>query len=271
MRITLYSLLILSILLVRTDGVLSKNEHAQQRNAPSAFQLARIQRDYDLDYDAGEFGTSRERNSWLRRDDIVNDIKCLNRCNYRLDMGMDMVNMHRSFGSIDVPSVIERNDLKRFCRLDEEHTQCVEECGYVVEFNLREYVCKKRFDEMLSHLACYARAAPVLSRRCRARCGGYSPLHHSFLGYALRCRQLFCDHTCINLMLYKVCRVDEAKSAGAFLLDFTRMQVNSWLKHYARTFNISLEEVYPSSCAQLQCDGFTRQCDRLRQVIGDDD
>ncbi|KAE9421336.1 hypothetical protein Angca_001711, partial [Angiostrongylus cantonensis] len=159
------------------------------------------------------------------QDEVMRDIKCLNRCNYRLDMGMDMVNMHKSFGSIGVPSVMERNDLKRFCLLDREHTQCVEECGYNVQFNLREYVCKRRFEEMSNHLACYARAAPVLSRHCRARCGDYSPLLYNFLGYAQRlCRQLFCDHNCTNFVLYRVCPVDQAKSAAAFLLDFTRVQ-----------------------------------------------
>ncbi|VDM58344.1 unnamed protein product [Angiostrongylus costaricensis] len=91
-----------------------------------------------------EMGQLKE-NGWLGRDEVVRDIKCLNRCNHRLDMGMDM--MHKSFGSIGVPSVMERNDLKRFCLLDQEHTQCVEECGYIVRFNLREYVCKRRFEE----------------------------------------------------------------------------------------------------------------------------
>uniref|UniRef100_A0A0K0D3B1 Uncharacterized protein n=1 Tax=Angiostrongylus cantonensis TaxID=6313 RepID=A0A0K0D3B1_ANGCA len=136
---------------------------------------------------------------------------------------------------IGVPSVMERNDLKRFCLLDREHTQCVEECGYNVQFNLREYVCKRRFEEMSNHLACYARAAPVLSRHCRARCGDYSPLLYNFLGYAQRCRQLFCDHNCTNFVLYRVCPVDQAKSAAAFLLDFTRVYKKSHVRCSAGT------------------------------------
>lgn len=54
-----------------------------------------------------------------------------------------------SFGSIDVPSVVEQHDLELFCLLDRQHSQCVDECGYAVQFNLREYVCKRRFDEVI--------------------------------------------------------------------------------------------------------------------------
>ncbi|EPB78598.1 hypothetical protein ANCCEY_02338 [Ancylostoma ceylanicum] len=122
----------------------------------------------------------------LRRDEVVSDARCLERCNNRLNVGMDMVNAHMSFGSIDVPSVVEQHDLELFCLLDRQHSQCVDECGYAVQFNLREYVCKRRFNEMLEHLPCYARAAPVLSRHCRPRCGEYTPLQHTLPGYAQR-------------------------------------------------------------------------------------
>uniref|UniRef100_A0A183F741 Alpha-1,6-mannosyl-glycoprotein 6-beta-N-acetylglucosaminyltransferase n=1 Tax=Heligmosomoides polygyrus TaxID=6339 RepID=A0A183F741_HELPZ len=154
----------------------------------------------------------------------------LERCNKRLNVGMDMVNAHMAFGSIDVPSVMERRDLELFCQLDRQHTQCVDECGYSVQFNLREFVCRKRFNEMAGHLPCYARAAPVLSRHCRPRCGEYLPLEHSPQGYAQRCRQLLCDHTCTNFIIDKVCPANEARRAGRFLLEFTRLQVSEILK-----------------------------------------
>ncbi|VDO43006.1 unnamed protein product [Haemonchus placei] len=53
-----------------------------------------------------------------------------------------------AFGSIDVPSVVDQRDLELFCLLDRQHSQCVDECGYTVQFNLREFVCKKRFKEV---------------------------------------------------------------------------------------------------------------------------
>ncbi|VDL78565.1 unnamed protein product [Nippostrongylus brasiliensis] len=181
---------------------LPPSHHLEKKREPSAFLLARLQREYDTDYENEELGDVS-----MRRDEVVSDTQCLQRCNKRLNVGMDMVNAHMAFGSIDVPSVMERRDLELFCYLDSKHSQCVDECGYAVQFNLREFVCKKRFNEiekepitfnphpslteilhpyeiMAQHLSCYARAAPVLSRHCRSRCGDYTPLVHTPEGYA---------------------------------------------------------------------------------------
>ncbi|KJH43713.1 hypothetical protein DICVIV_10272 [Dictyocaulus viviparus] len=226
--IVVLTLFIISDLSIRINGKLPRSRNMQKWRTPSAFQLARIQQDYEMDYEFGESetDTATSVNDWLRRDEVVSDAECLERCNNRLNVGMDMVNAHMAFGSIDVPSVVERRDLKLFCLLDQQHSQCVDECGYTVQFNLREYVCKNRFEEMSSHLACYSRAAPVLARHCRPRCGHYSPLQHTFSGYGQRCRQLLCDHACANFIINKVCRLKEARSAAAFLLEFTRMQAS---------------------------------------------
>ncbi|KAK6735144.1 hypothetical protein RB195_018373 [Necator americanus] len=167
-----------------------------------------------------------------------------------------------SFGSIDLPSVVEQRDLELFCLLDRQHTQCVDECGYAVQFNLREYVCRSKFDEMLTHMPCYVQAAPALLRHCRPRCGTYTSLQHTLSGYAQRCRQLLCDHSCVNFILGKICPGEEARRAGAFLLEFTRLQVNYWMNDLMRTLNVSSEASYPSSCARLQCDDFLGDCDR---------
>ncbi|WKX97623.1 hypothetical protein Q1695_013356 [Nippostrongylus brasiliensis] len=237
---------------------LPPSHHLEKKREPSAFLLARLQREYDTDYENEELGGRRGKSDVsMRRDEVVSDTQCLQRCNKRLNVGMDMVNAHMAFGSIDVPSVMERRDLELFCYLDSKHSQCVDECGYAVQFNLREFVCKKRFNEMAQHLSCYARAAPVLSRHCRSRCGDYTPLVHTPEGYADRCRQLLCDHTCTNFILAKVCPRNEAQTAGRFLLEFTRMQVEYWIKDYVRTHNVSVAHVYPSSCARLRCDDFS--------------
>ncbi|KHJ99350.1 hypothetical protein OESDEN_00662 [Oesophagostomum dentatum] len=181
-----------------------------KRRAPSAFQLARLQRDYDEDYETNEIsGGKAGRDETRRRDEVVSDAKCLDRCNNRLNVGMDMVNAHMSFGSIDVPSVIDRHDLELFCHLDRQHSQCVDECGYAVQFNLREYICKRKFNEMLSHMPCYARAAPLLSRHCRPRCGGYNPLQHNILGYAQR---LVNVKDCVRTSEIDLLRIGDVKS-----------------------------------------------------------
>lgn len=61
---------------------------------------------------------------------------------------MNIFKAHMAFGSIDVPSVVEKRDLEMFCMLDYQHSQCIDECGYSVQFNLREYVCRNRFPEV---------------------------------------------------------------------------------------------------------------------------
>ncbi|XGW12851.1 hypothetical protein V3C99_013473 [Haemonchus contortus] len=270
MRVALYCFTLFNLLSPLTYGKIHPSRHLQKRRAPSAFQLARIQRDYDSDYDNDDVsGRGGKEDDSLRRDEVLSDTRCLERCNKRLNVGMDMVNAHMAFGSIDVPSVVDQRDLELFCLLDRQHSQCVDECGYTVQFNLREFVCKKRFKEMASHLPCYARAAPILSRHCRSRCGDYTPLQHTPLGYAQRCRQLLCDHACTNFVLEKVCPPGEGKSAAKFLLEFTRMQVDYWVKDYVLTHNISLNEAYPASCARLRCDNFTsKNCLRRRRVRG---
>ncbi|KAK5974739.1 hypothetical protein GCK32_009077, partial [Trichostrongylus colubriformis] len=270
MRVAVGCFILFNLLPLLTNGKLHRSRYLQKRRAPSAFQLARIQRDYDSDYESDDVGDRRgKEDESLRRDEVLSDSQCLERCNKRLNVGMDMVNAHMSFGSIDVPSVVEKRDLELFCLLDRQHSQCVDECGYTVQFNLREFVCKKRFDEMASHLACYSRAAPVLSRHCRPRCGDYTPLQHTPLGYAQRCRQLLCDHACTNFVLDKLCPSGEGENAGKFLLEFTRMQVDYWVKDYVLTHNISLNGAYPASCARLRCDNFSiRNCNRRRKVRG---
>ncbi|CAI5443224.1 unnamed protein product [Caenorhabditis angaria] len=226
---------------------------------PSGFSLARIQQKFDDDYDSDDDSQHFQKSavdSARRRDEVVNDAKCLQKCNNRLNIGMDMVNAHMAFGSIDVPSVVEKRDLELFCMLDYEHSQCIDECGYSVQFNLREYVCRNRFPEMLQNLPCYAKSAPVLKKYCRPRCGVYKPLTHSQEGYSSRCRQLLCDHTCTSFILKKVCPEEKGEKAADYLLEFTRLQVDYWMKDFLKTGrNLRI----PASCEKLQCDNFKCQ------------
>lgn len=222
---------------------------------PSAFTLARIQKDYDdeeqvvEDRKVGKNSLDTSR----KRDDVVNDEKCLQRCNDKLNIGMDMVNAHMAFGAIDVPSVVDKRDLELFCILDYQHSKCIDECGYSVQFNLREFVCRQRFNEMTTHMKCYSKAAPALIRHCRPRCGGYKPLVHTMAGYSQRCRQLLCDHTCISYVLKKVCPGQEGEHAADYLLDFTKIQVDYWMRDATKE---SPSKSAPASCKKLECRDF---------------
>lgn len=48
-----------------------------------------------------------------------------------------------------MPSVEDELDLQLFCRLDSEHDQCLQNCGYDIQFNMRDYVCKDHFIEVV--------------------------------------------------------------------------------------------------------------------------
>ncbi|CAO4364430.1 unnamed protein product [Caenorhabditis nigoni] len=252
MQLWLLMILLVSVI----DLVDSRLPRARfRRRGPTGFSLARIQKQYDDDYDSTEdSGTSRKStvDGSRRRDEVVNDAKCLQKCNNQLNIGMDMVNAHMAFGSIDVPSVVEKRDLEMFCMLDYQHSQCIDECGYSVQFNLREYVCRNRFPEMLQHLPCYARAAPALIRHCRPRCGGYKALVHTQDGYSQRCRQLLCDHTCSTYILKRLCPDETGIAASNYLLEFTRLQVDYWMKDFTKQSKSRI----PLTCRKVQCRDF---------------
>lgn len=55
---------------------------------------------------------------------------------------------HMAFGSIGVPPVIDSTDLALFCRLDSQHDRCLRDCGFTVQFNMRDYVCKRHYQEV---------------------------------------------------------------------------------------------------------------------------
>ncbi|CAJ0581729.1 unnamed protein product, partial [Mesorhabditis spiculigera] len=216
----------------------------RSKRSPSGFGLAYLQREFEDEEDYHDSsGRSAMLDGNIRRDEVLSDARCLERCNNQLNFGMDMVNV----------GVVGAQDLDLFCRLDRQHSRCVDECGYSVQFNLREYICRQRIGEMKKHLACYAATAPLLTRHCRPRCGGYSSLKHTLDGYATRCRQLLCDHVCTDFLLKKVCGPQTGSNSSRFLLDFTKLQVEYWIRDYATQNSQQVTQVYPASCAKIQC------------------
>uniref|UniRef100_A0A1I7W7F9 Apple domain-containing protein n=1 Tax=Heterorhabditis bacteriophora TaxID=37862 RepID=A0A1I7W7F9_HETBA len=228
-----YQLLSCSVFTLLSINSIYARRYLHKRKTPSAFSLARLQRDYEDDYENDpEFNNKGGADGSRRRDDVVSDTKCLQRCNNRLNIGMDMVN-HR--------------DLNLFCLLDRQHSQCIDECGYSVQFNLREYVCRHRFGEVEIMLKLSDSNKWLIT-----------------IYFLFRCRQLLCDHACVNFILGKVCESGLGKKAANFLLDFTRLQVEYWVQDFAKSKNLSPTEAYPSSCARLQCDDFhAYNCTRI--------
>ena len=79
---------------------------------------------------------------------IDEDTKCQEKCNNELKTGLDMVKAHTAFGSVGVPSVVDELDLQMFCKLDTVHDRCLRECGFEIQFNMRDYVCRDRYREV---------------------------------------------------------------------------------------------------------------------------
>ncbi|KAI6242836.1 hypothetical protein M3Y99_00191800 [Aphelenchoides fujianensis] len=121
---------------------------AVRRSSSRSHSLARREAAFDL------LRLERALDEELRRKQRLNarsilgvedDAACQEKCNEKLRIALDMVKAHTSFGSIGVPSVIDRDDLVLFCRFDAENDQCLRDCGYEIQFNMRDYVCKTRF------------------------------------------------------------------------------------------------------------------------------
>lgn len=57
-----------------------------------------------------------------------------------------------AFDSIGIPQVVDKNDLKLFCRLDDQHNWCLHDCGFKVQFNMNEFICRHHYQEVNSLL-----------------------------------------------------------------------------------------------------------------------
>uniref|UniRef100_A0A915DJ55 Uncharacterized protein n=1 Tax=Ditylenchus dipsaci TaxID=166011 RepID=A0A915DJ55_9BILA len=227
-----------------------------------AFDLLKIETDLETAEEIERTGVSERSlpSRMLRRDDALNDERCQKRCNERLRSGLDMVKAHSAFGSVGVPSVLDQLDLQMFCRLDSAHDKCLRDCGYEIQFNMRDYVCRERYSEMVVNLPCYEQSAALLKRHCGASlCGPYSELEISLLGFAQRCRHLLCDLDCTQKVLVRQCGSASGTRAAKFLIDYSRAQVSTWMKDMAKNMNKPIPQIMPASCSRLYCDRFDAQ------------
>uniref|UniRef100_A0A0N4Z7X1 Uncharacterized protein n=1 Tax=Parastrongyloides trichosuri TaxID=131310 RepID=A0A0N4Z7X1_PARTI len=201
----------------------------------------------------------------LQQDDALEDKKCQEKCNEKLRSGLDMVKAHSSFGSIGVPSVMDEEDLDLFCKFDGAHDQCLKNCGFDIQFNMRDYVCVKKRHEMVYNLPCYVISSSNLKRNCGPHhCGPYGELTISIPGFSQRCRTLLCDLNCTKRILVKKCGFDEGQRAFQFLVDYTKEQVLSWIKSATKNDEneSDMQNVIPHSCARIFCPHFnTTMCD----------
>ncbi|CAD5216205.1 unnamed protein product [Bursaphelenchus xylophilus] len=222
---------------------------------PSGFDLLRIERRFEE-----EFNRKQRLNARSIDDPETADEKCQKECNEKLRTSLDMVKAHTSFGSVGVPSVTDKEDLIYFCKFDAENDRCLRDCGYEIQFNMRDYVCKARFDEMVNNLPCYARSAPQLKRVCGARrCGPYEELELSLNGFGKRCRSVLCDLSCMQNVLLRNCGMSAGSRAYKFLLDYSRVQVATWIRDSAQQLQQPVSKVIPRTCSTLFCEQFDTQ------------
>uniref|UniRef100_A0A0N5AZS4 DB domain-containing protein n=1 Tax=Syphacia muris TaxID=451379 RepID=A0A0N5AZS4_9BILA len=191
----------------------------------SAFQLAYIEATFEKEE------RDKNRLSNLSKDGEDDEI-CKERCNDMLRKGLDMVKAHLGFASISVPPVVDEYDLLLYCRLDLQHDGCLRKCGFTVQFNMRDFVCKNNYKTMKAMLPCYRYASTRIMNECGAkRCGTLNTSDASFDGYGNRCRVLSCDLNCIQNILIANCGEEYGKQATSLLVQYVRQQV--------RFYNIS--------------------------------
>ncbi|VDK85207.1 unnamed protein product [Litomosoides sigmodontis] len=183
----------------------------------------------------------------------LRDGMCQKKCDEDLQLGLDMVKSHMAFGSIEMPSVIDESDHKLFCRLDDQHNWCLRNCGFTVQFNLNDFICKDHYQQMTSLLPCYRRVIPVLKRECGAkRCGPYINIDDTVIGHANRCRLLICDIECTTNVLIRHCADDYGQQAANFITNYTSKQVLFWMKDLIRELDQARATI-PPSCSRLIC------------------
>ncbi|CEF70851.1 Hypothetical protein SRAE_X000018100 [Strongyloides ratti] len=224
-----------------------------------AFELVRLESQIKRFHIHERFSRAKSLGIELQQDEAIEDKKCQEKCNEDLRTGLDMVKAHSSFGSIGVPSVLDEDDLNMFCKIDGRHDECLRNCGFDIQFNMRDFVCVKKRDEMIYNLPCYVISSSELKRNCgQLHCGPYSELSVTLNGFSQRCRTLLCDLNCTNRILVNKCGQNEGQRAFNFLVDYTKEQIFSWIKSATREEeNISnIQNIVPQSCARIFCPNF---------------
>ncbi|VBB31063.1 unnamed protein product [Acanthocheilonema viteae] len=186
----------------------------------------------------------------------LRDRICQDKCNEDLLLGLEMVKMHMAFGSISMPPIIDENDLKLFCRLDDQHSWCMHDCGFTVQFNMNDFICKDHYREMIYLLPCYRHVIPILKRECGAKkCGPYINIDNTVIGRANRCRLLICDIKCTTYVLIRHCANKYGQQAAHFIMNYTSQQVSFWMKNLTKlNHTIGNPTVtIPPLCSRLIC------------------
>uniref|UniRef100_A0A915Q6Z0 Uncharacterized protein n=1 Tax=Setaria digitata TaxID=48799 RepID=A0A915Q6Z0_9BILA len=218
-----------------------------------AFDLAQIESNLEKEEERLRLRWGRWKLTDLEQ---LREKMCQNKCNKNLRLGLDMVKLHTAFGSIGVPPLVDENDLKLFCRLDDEHNWCLRSCGFTVQFNIHDFICKHHYEEMAYLLPCYRHAVPTLRRECGAKkCGPYIPFDNTIIGFAHRCRLLICDIRCTTDVLIRRCAVGYGQQAVHFIANYTSQQVSFWMQNLTKELNLAIQNpiTIPASCSRLFC------------------
>ncbi|CAG9530962.1 unnamed protein product [Cercopithifilaria johnstoni] len=223
------------------------------RRNKRAFDLAQIESNLE------EEEEHRIRWELLRIADPIGlqDKICLDKCNENLRLGLDMVKAHIAFGVINVPSVEDESDLKLFCRLDDEHSRCLSNCGFMIQYNMNDYICKDHYQEMIYLLPCYRHVISMLRRECGAkRCGTYTNNDNTTIDNANRCRLLLCNVECTTNVLIRHCTNEYGQKAARFIRNYTSQQVSFWMEGLIKELNDTMRNpmiTIPPLCSRLIC------------------
>uniref|UniRef100_A0A8R1XMP7 Uncharacterized protein n=1 Tax=Onchocerca volvulus TaxID=6282 RepID=A0A8R1XMP7_ONCVO len=195
----------------------------------------------------------KEEQIWWQRFMMADSDKwrkelCRLKCDENFLLGLDMVKVFD-----------DENDLKLFCRLNDQHDRCLRDCGFNGQkVNMHNYICKHHYQKLAYLLPCYKYAVPVLRRECRTkRCGPHTfdKIDNAIIGYEYRCHLLICDIKCTTNVLIRSCAGNYGQQAAHFIMNYTSTQVSFWMEDLTKKLYLTknyLERMSPS-CSKLLC------------------
>ncbi|VDO34042.1 unnamed protein product [Onchocerca flexuosa] len=211
----------------------------------------KVKRERAFDLAQIESKLGKEEEIWWQRFQMADSNKvrkerCRLKCDKNFLLGLDMVKVFD-------------NDLKLFCRMNDQHDWCLRSCGFSGQkVNMYTYICKYRYEELAYLLPCYKSAVPTLRRQCGTnRCNLHTTdkIDKTVIRYENRCRLLICDIRCATDVLSRSCGGEYGGRAAHFIMIYTSRQVSLWMENLTKELYLTKNHLVeiPASCSRLLC------------------